>query len=99
MPHAIVLREYGGPENLKLEPIDIGPPGRGELQIRQTAVGVNFHDVYVRSGSYRTLALPGIPGIEGVGIVEAIGPDVEGFAVGARIAYVESSIRRLREQA
>jgi NADPH:quinone reductase len=90
LPQAIVLREYGGPEKLKLEPVNIGPPGRGELQIRQTAIGVNFHDVYVRSGSYRTLALPGTPGIEGVGIVEAVGPDVEGFAVGARIGYVSA---------
>ena len=88
MAHAIVLREYGGPEKLKMEPFDIGPPLRGELQIRQTAIGVNFHDVYVRTGLYRTLTLPGIPGVEAAGRVEAVGPEVEGFAVGDRVGYV-----------
>jgi NADPH2:quinone reductase len=63
-------------------------PGPGELRIRQTAVGVNFHDCYVRSGLYRTLALPGVPGIEAAGVVEAVGAGVTGFAVGDRIGYV-----------
>ena len=90
MTQAIVLREFGGPNALRLEPIELGDPGPGELRIRQTAVGVNFHDVYVRSGLYRTLALPGIPGIEAAGVVEAVGPDVTGFAAGDRIAYVTS---------
>ena len=87
MTRAIVLREFGGPPALRIETIDVGDPGPGELRIRQTAVGVNFHDVYVRSGLYRTLALPGIPGIEAAGVIEAIGPGVAGFAVGDRIAY------------
>lgn len=90
MAKAIILREHGGPEALKLEPIEVGAPAAGELQIRQTAIGVNFHDVYVRSGLYRTLTLPGIPGIEGVGRVEAVGPGVEGFAIGDRIGYLSS---------
>lgn len=88
MATAIVLREHGGPSTLKLENIDVGAPGAGELRLRQTAVGVNFHDVYVRSGLYQTLALPGIPGIEAVGVVEAIGPDVVGFSIGDRVGYV-----------
>ncbi len=88
MAQAIVLRQYGGPETLRLERVEVGTPPAGELHIRQTAVGVNFHDVYVRSGLYRTLALPGIPGIEGVGIVEAIGSGVQAFAVGDRVGYV-----------
>jgi len=88
MAQAIVLREYGAPGTLKLESTEVAAPAAGELRIRQTAIGVNFHDVYVRSGLYRTLALPGTPGIEGVGIVEAVGPDVVGFAVGDRIGYV-----------
>jgi NADPH:quinone reductase-like Zn-dependent oxidoreductase len=50
---------------------------------------VNFHDIYVRSGSYRTLALPGVPGLEGVGVVEALGEGVTGFAPGDRVAYIE----------
>lgn len=90
MAQAIILRQHGGPEALKLESIEIGPPAAGELQIRQTAIGVNFHDVYVRSGLYRTLVLPGIPGIEGAGRVEAIGPGVTGFEIGDRIGYVSS---------
>jgi NADPH:quinone reductase len=85
---AIVMRETGGPEVLKGESIAVGTPGAGELRIRQTAIGVNFHDVYVRSGLYRTLALPGIPGIEAAGVVEEVGPEVSSFAPGDRIAYV-----------
>ena len=88
MATAIVLRRYGGPEVLTSERVEVGRPGRGELRVRQTAIGVNFHDCYVRSGLYRTLALPGIPGIEAAGVIEEIGPDVSGFAVGDRIAYV-----------
>lgn len=88
MATAIVLRNSGGPEALTLENISVGEPGPGELRIRQTAIGVNFHDVYVRSGQYQTLALPGIPGIEAAGVIQAIGPDVSGFAVGSSIAYI-----------
>ena len=91
MPLAIQLKDYGGPEALQL--VDVGLPalGQDELRMRQTAIGVNFHDVYVRSGLYRTLTLPGVPGIEAVGIVEAIGSNVTGIAPGDRIGYVASS--------
>ena len=88
MAKAILLREHGGAETLLLEEIDLAPPKSGELQIRQTAIGVNFHDIYVRTGLYKTLPLPGIPGIEAVGVVEKIGPDVTGFKIGDRIGYV-----------
>src|ERR1700749_2181683 len=88
MATAIVLRTHGGPEVLTSEGVDVGRPGQGELRMRHTAIGVNFHDCYVRSGLYRTLALPGIPGIEAAGVIEEIGPGVSGFTVGARIAYV-----------
>jgi NADPH2:quinone reductase len=88
MATAIVLREHGGPEALGIEAVEIGRPGAGELRVRQTAIGVNFHDCYVRSGLYRTLALPGVPGIEAAGVVEEVGPEVSGFAAGDRIAYV-----------
>jgi NADPH:quinone reductase len=88
MATAIILREIGGPEILKSETISVGTPAAGELRIRQTAIGVNFHDVYVRSGLYQTLSLPGIPGIEAAGVIEEIGAGVSGFAVGDRIAYV-----------
>jgi len=85
---AIVLASHGGPEMLRLTPVEVGAPGAGQVRLRQTAVGVNFHDIYVRSGLYRTLALPGIPGIEAVGVVEAVGPGVDGLRVGDRVGYV-----------
>ncbi|CAN5139920.1 quinone oxidoreductase [soil metagenome] len=88
MATAIVLREHGGPEVLTSEGVEVGRPGPGQLRVRQTAIGVNFHDCYVRSGLYRTLALPGVPGIEAAGVVEEIGGGVSGFAAGDRIAYV-----------
>ena len=88
MPLAIMLREYGGPEVLRMEPVEVPSPGPGEIRLRQTAIGVNFHDCYVRSGLYRTLALPGVPGIEAAGVVEAVGPGVTGFAPGDRVGYV-----------
>ena len=88
MATAIVLRETGGPEVLKSESVVVGRPGAGELRIRQTAIGVNFHDVYVRSGLYQTLPLPGVPGIEAAGVIEEIGPGVSAFAIGDRIGYV-----------
>ena len=91
MTRAIVMRETGGPEVLRLGEVAVGDPGPGELQVRQTAIGVNFHDVYVRTGLYKTLDLPGVPGIEAVGVVTAVGPDIHGLEPGDRIAYVASS--------
>src|ERR1700684_667633 len=88
MATAIVLREIGGPEVLKSESVVVGKPGAGELRIRQTDIGLNFHDVYVRSGLYKTLPPPGVPGIEAAGVIEETGPGVSGFAAGDRIAYV-----------
>ncbi|MCX7863487.1 MAG: quinone oxidoreductase [Novosphingobium sp.] len=87
----IRIEEHGGPEVLRPATIDLPPPGPGEIRIRQTAVGVNYHDVYVRSGLYRTLPLPGVPGIEAVGVVEQTGEGVCGFSRGDRIAYVAST--------
>lgn len=88
MPHAIVLNEYGASDRLRLEAQDLAAPAEGEMRIRQTAIGVNYHDVYVRSGLYKTLALPGVPGCEAIGVVEAVGPGVSGIEAGARVAYV-----------
>jgi NADPH:quinone reductase len=88
MTRAIVLHEHGGPEKLLWEEVSVGEPGAGELLVRHTAIGVNFHDTYVRSGSYKTLTLPGIPGVEAAGVVEKIGPDVTAFIPGDRIVYV-----------
>ncbi len=98
MPQAIVMTEYGGPEVLRGQIVDPGTPGPGELRVRQTAIGVNFHDVYVRTGLYKTLSLPGIPGIEAAGVVTAAGRDTDGFAPGDRIAYVTSSYGAYAEE-
>ena len=88
---AIVLRENGGPEKLLWETVDVGEPGQGDLLVRHTAIGVNFHDTYVRSGLYKTLQLPGIPGVEAAGVVEKTGPGVTAFVPGDRICYVDQS--------
>lgn len=89
MPHAIRIHAHGGPEVLQWEPCDPGEPGRGEVLIRQTAVGLNFIDVYERSGLYPG-ALPMGLGHEAAGVIEALGPRVRGFAVGERVAYAHN---------
>ena len=76
MPKAILIREYGDPSVLRLEDIDVAPPDEDELRIKQTAIGVHYHDIYVRTGLYKTLSLPGIPGVEATGTVEAVGSKV-----------------------
>jgi NADPH2:quinone reductase len=86
---AILLRDHGGPDQLRIEPLAVSDAGAGELRIRHSAISVNFHDTYVRTGQYRTLALPGVPGIDAVGIVEQVGAGVTGFSVGDRIAYID----------
>ncbi|MBD9496047.1 MULTISPECIES: quinone oxidoreductase [unclassified Ensifer] len=89
MAQAIVVRELGGPEVLKLEGVTLSPPGPGEVQIRQVAVGLNFIDVYFRTGLYKS-ALPFVPGKEGAGIVTAVGDGVSLFSVGDRVAYASA---------
>jgi NADPH2:quinone reductase len=91
MTHAIVLHAAGGPEKLQYEAVEVGEPGPDELLIRHTAIGVNFHDTYVRSGLYRTLKLPGIPGLEAAAIVEKVGSNVTGFTSGDRVSYIDPS--------
>ena len=83
---AIRFHQTGGPEVLKYESIEIGQPGPGEVLLRQQAVGVNFIDVYHRTGLY-PLPLPSGIGLEGAGIVEAIGQGVSDFKPGDRVAY------------
>ncbi|MBI1396237.1 MAG: zinc-binding dehydrogenase [Betaproteobacteria bacterium] len=88
MVQAIVINEPGGPEVLKPTPVEVSAPGKGQVRLRQTVIGVNFHDCYVRSGLYKTLELPGIPGLEAVGVVEEAGPGVTGFKPGDRVGYM-----------
>ena len=86
MTNAIRIHETGRPEVLRWETVDVGDPGPGQLRIRQQVAGVNFIDVYHRTGLYQQ-PLPFTPGVEGAGTVEALGEGVGGFAVGDRIAY------------
>ncbi len=87
MPNAIVVHEFGGPEVMKWEEVALPKPGPGEAHIAQTKVGLNFIDVYQRNGVY-PLDLPATIGMEGVGIVDAIGDGVDEVKPGDRVGYV-----------
>lgn len=87
MTQAIRVHAYGGPEVLKWEKVEVGEPGPGEVRIKQTAVGLNYIDVYARTGFYPQPSLPFIPGIEGAGVVTAVGEGVKELKVGRRVAY------------
>ena len=87
MTHAVVIREHGGPEVLRWESVDSGKPGPGEVLIRQTAVGLNYLDVYERTGLYPS-PLPTGLGREAAGVIEQLGPGVRNLATGDRVAYV-----------
>jgi NADPH2:quinone reductase len=84
---AIVVEHYGGPEVLEFKEVALSAPGPGEVLIRHTAIGVNFIDVYCRTGYFDLLMPPGVPGMEAAGVVEAVGQGVAQFAPGERIAY------------
>jgi NADPH2:quinone reductase len=86
MTHAIRIHQTGGPEVLKWEEVQVGDPGPGKLRIRQAAAGLNFIDVYHRSGLYPQRA-PFTPGVEGAGTVDAVGDQVHDFKPGDRVAY------------
>ena len=86
MPHAIRLHTTGGPEVLTFEEVTIGAPGPAEARIRHTAIGLNYIDTYHRTGQYPQ-ALPAGIGLEGAGVVEAVGPGVDWIKPGDRVAY------------
>jgi NADPH2:quinone reductase len=86
MPHAIRVHKTGGPEVLQWEEVEVGEPGPGQVKLRQEAAGVNFIDVYHRNGLYPQ-PLPFTPGVEGAGVVEAVGADVTDLKQGDRVAY------------
>jgi NADPH2:quinone reductase len=86
MTHAIKVHQTGGPEVLQWEAVDIGAPGPGQVRLKQTAVGLNYIDVYQRTGLY-PLPLPFVPGMEGAGIVESVGEGVTHLKAGDRVAY------------
>ena len=87
MPSAIVVHRVGGPEELRFEEVPEPVLGPGQARVRQTAIGLNFVDVYVRTGLYKPPAMPFVPGQEGAGMVEAVAPGVTEVAVGDRVAY------------
>jgi NADPH2:quinone reductase len=86
MSGIIRVHAAGGPDVLSWESVEVGAPGPGELRVRHTAIGINYMDVYHRSGLCAQ-PLPFIPGVEGAGIVEAVGPGVTSFQSGAHVAY------------
>ena len=90
MPRAIRIQETGGPEVMRLEDVDVGAPAADEVQIRHTAIGVNFIDVYDRTGMYPQKTMPGGLGREAAGVVTAVGKKARGLRVGERVAYVHS---------
>lgn len=87
---AIRVHRTGAPAVLTSETLEIGRPGLGEVVVENRAIGVNFTDVYLRSGAFAPPTLPFTPGKEGAGVVIAVGEDVSEFAPGDRVAYVET---------
>ena len=87
MTKAIRIHQAGGPEVLQYEDVDIGDVGPDEVRLKHTAIGLNFIDVYQRSGMYPIGDLPKTLGMEAAGVIEEVGADIEGFAVGDRVAY------------
>ena len=92
MTHAIRIHETGGPEKMVWEDIPLPSPKPGEALVRHKAVGLNFIDVYFRTGLYKAPSLPAIIGMEGAGVVEAVGDGVTEVAVGDRVAYATGPI-------
>lgn len=87
MTDVVRIHAYGGPEALVHEQIVLPPPAPGEARIRQHACGLNYIDIYQRTGGYKLAALPAVLGMEGAGEVTALGDGVTGLAIGDRVAY------------
>jgi NADPH2:quinone reductase len=87
MSKAFRVHRHGGPEVLRFEEVDVGAPGPGQVRIRNQAVAVNYRDVLMRTGIHAIKSFPSGIGLESAGVIEAVGPDVDGIAVGDRVAY------------
>jgi NADPH2:quinone reductase len=87
MTKAIRIHETGGAEVLRYEDVEVGRPGPGEVRLTQSAIGLNFIDIYLRSGLYPLPSLPSVIGLEAAGTVEEVGAGVSDFAPGDRVAY------------
>jgi len=92
MVKAIRIHQPGGPEALVWEEVEVGAPGPGEVRLKQTAVGLNYIDVYHRTGLYPVPSLPSAIGLEAAGVVEAVGEGVADLAVGDRVAYASPPV-------
>lgn len=92
MTHAVRIHSYGGPEMLRWDDVPTPSPGPGEALIKHTAIGLNFIDVYFRTGLYKAPSLPATIGMEGAGVVTAVGDGVTEIAVGQRVAYAGGPI-------
>lgn len=92
MIHAIRIHEHGGPEQLRWDQMPLPQPKAGEALVRHKAVGLNYIDVYFRTGLYKLPALPAVLGMEGAGVVEAVGEGVTEVAVGDRVAYASGPV-------
>src|SRR6202163_1452704 len=97
MPHAIRFHKTGGPEVMVWEEVEVGKPGPGEARIRHTAVGLNFVDIYYRSGVY-PVQLPSGLGGEGAGVVKEVGPGVTDLKPGDRVAYGNAPLGAYAEE-
>lgn len=84
---SVIVTRWGGPEVMELQARDVPAPGAGEVRIRQTAIGINFIDVYCRRGSFTMVPPGGVPGMEAAGVVENVGPGVSSVRAGDRVAY------------
>jgi NADPH2:quinone reductase len=87
MSKAVRMHAYGGPDVLQWEDVPLPDPGPGEALVKHEAIGLNYIDVYFRTGLYKVPGFPAVIGQEGAGIVSAVGPDVTSVAVGDRVAY------------
>lgn len=87
MAKMIRIHETGGPEVMRLEEVAVDAPGAGEVRVRQSAIGLNYIDVYFRTGLYPAPTMPFTPGLEAAGEVMAVGDGVSDLAVGDRVAY------------
>ena len=87
----VIVTEFGAPEKMQIVSAELPAPAAGEVQLRQTAIGLNFIDIYQRKGVY-PLPLPTGLGHEAAGVVEAVGPGVDTFKVGDRIAYMNAGL-------
>jgi NADPH2:quinone reductase len=96
---AFRFHELGGPEVLRLEDVEVGPPSPAEVRIRNLAVAVNYRDVLMRRGVHAVKSLPSGIGLESAGVIDAVGRDVRGLSVGDRVVYAgmpEGSYAELR---